>query len=108
MEGKRNESFSEVIVGTVDITLKKSHGRIITPSIKVKNLFQDSVSNLENYGGPQDILVGRSICCAKLVLPVHQPVQRSVSGLWWPWWLWSAMVPRLQATTLQSSAASLR
>jgi hypothetical protein len=33
-ERKRNEFFPEVIVGTVDITVKTSHGLIITSNSK--------------------------------------------------------------------------
>jgi hypothetical protein len=43
-ERKGNEFFSEIVVGTVDMTFKTSHSVMITPDIKKKNVFQGHLS----------------------------------------------------------------
>jgi hypothetical protein len=37
-ERKRNDFFPELVVGTLNITLKSSHGLMITPNIKKKTV----------------------------------------------------------------------
>jgi hypothetical protein len=42
---KSNEFFPKVVVGTVGIILKTSHGLIIKPNIQIKKIFEETVPN---------------------------------------------------------------